>query len=172
MKKTILTVVAALLMTAMTYAEDKIAYINSQAVFADMPELKDIQKSLEDEQAKYKGEMELMEKEYENKVMAYKEQEATMSDAMKQTRQSEIADLEQRYNTFLQTVRQELQKKQEELMTPLYDKIKKAIEDVGKEKGYTYIIDEASQAIVYHSASAIDAEPFVRTKLGLKPAVK
>lgn len=168
MKKTILTIIAAMAISAFTYAEDKIAYINTEAIMQDMPELKDIQKTLEEEQAKYRSEMELMEKEYESKVMAYKEQEATMSDAMKQTRQGEITDIEQRYQTFRQQVVQELQKKQEQLYQPVVEKIKKAIEEVGKEKGYAYILDESTQVILYHSPSAANAEPAVRAKLGLK----
>lgn len=168
MKKTILTIIAAIAISSMAFAEEKIAYVNTEAIMQDMSEIKDIQKQLEDEQSKYKTEMELMEKEYESKVMAYKEQEATMSDAMKQTRQGEIADIEQRYQTFRQQVVSELQKKHEQLMQPVIDKVKKAIEEVGKEKGYAYILDEASQVILYHSPSAANAEPAVRLKLGLK----
>ena len=40
-----------------------------------------------------------------------------------------------------------------------------AIQKVGEEKGYTYIIDPA--ALLYTGTNAVDATPFVRTKLGL-----
>jgi len=167
MKKILTTLVAVLMFTAMTYGEEKFAYINAQAVLMDMPEVAEMQKTLEAEQTKYKGEMDLIQKEYEDKMMAYKEQEATMSDAMKQTRQSELADIEQRYQTFVQSVRQELQKKQEEIMAPIFEKLQNAIKDVGAEKGFTYILDESTQVILYHAPSAVDAEPLVRAKLGL-----
>ena len=44
-------------------------------------------------------------------------------------------------------------------------KLQNAIKAVGDEKGYTYIIDPA--ALLYTGNAAVDATPFVRTKLGL-----
>ena len=48
---------------------------------------------------------------------------------------------------------------------PIQQKLQDAIKAVGDEKGYTYIIDPA--ALLYTGSSAVDATPFVRTKLGL-----
>ena len=42
------------------------------------------------------------------------------------------------------------------------------INAVGKEKGYTYIIDNAAGTIVYLGADAIDASKDVKAKLGIK----
>jgi outer membrane protein len=59
------------------------------------------------------------------------------------------------------------QKKQEEIMAPIFEKLQNAIKEVGAEKGFTYILDESTQVILYHAPSAVDAEPLVRAKLGL-----
>ena len=45
------------------------------------------------------------------------------------------------------------------------DKINKAIEAVGKENGFIYIFDTASQVILYNSDQSTDAEALVKAKL-------
>ena len=76
-------------------------------------------------------------------------------------------DLEQRISTFNQTASADLQQKQQELLTPVIDKIRKAIEEVGAENGFTYIFDMAAQSIIYQSPKANDVTPLVKKKLGI-----
>ena len=45
------------------------------------------------------------------------------------------------------------------------EKLKKAIDAVGAEKGYTYILDP--QIVLFSGNSAIDATQFVKAKLGI-----
>ena len=53
------------------------------------------------------------------------------------------------------------------MLAPLLDKIQKAINEVGKEKGYTYIIDVATGTAVYIGADAVDVTSNVKAKLGI-----
>ena len=77
----------------------------------------------------------------------------------------EIQDIQARMENFMQVAQQDVQKKQQELLQPIQAKLQKAIQDVGSEKGYTYIIDPA--ALLFTGSNAIDATQFVRAKLGL-----
>ena len=77
----------------------------------------------------------------------------------------EIQDIQGRMDNFMQVAQQDVQKKQQELLQPIQQKLQNAIKAVGDEKGYTYIIDPA--ALLYTGNAAVDATPFVRTKLGL-----
>ena len=88
-----------------------------------------------------------------------------MADAVKQIRQQELQEMQQRIQLFYQTAEQDIQKKQQELLMPIQEKLQKAIKDVGAENGYTYIVDPA--ALLYTGPNAIDATPLVRKKLGL-----
>ena len=58
--------------------------------------------------------------------------------------------------------------KRAELLAPLLEKIQNAINAVGKEKGYTYIIDVATGATVYIGTDAVDVTKDVKAKLGIK----
>ncbi|MDR2853930.1 MAG: OmpH family outer membrane protein [Prevotellaceae bacterium] len=146
----------------------KIGHVNSADIMQVMPERTTIEKTLSDLQGQWESELLKMREEYATKIKDYQEKEATMPAALKEARQSEIADMEQRMNTLVQTASSELQKKQQELLAPVVDKIKKAIEEVGTANGYTYIIDESTQVLVYISPKANDVTPLVKTKLGIK----
>ena len=60
-----------------------------------------------------------------------------------------------------------LEERQEALLKPIVDRAKKAIEEVGKENGYTYIFDSGIGTVLY-SQDSDDIMPLVKKKLGLK----
>ena len=61
-----------------------------------------------------------------------------------------------------------MQERQSELMKPLVDRAKKAIEEVAKENGYSYIFDTSTGvgALLYTPESD-DIMPLVKKKLGI-----
>lgn len=148
-------------------AQDKLGYVDSQDVLTAMPERATIEKTLNDLQAQWESELLKMREEYNAKIKEYQEKQATMPETIKEARQSELAEMEQRMNTIVQTASSDLQKKQQELLAPVIEKVRKAINDVGTENGYTYIFDMSTQVIVFHSPKANDVTPLVKKKLGI-----
>lgn len=148
------------------FAQEKIAFVNSQEIVPTMPEFVAMQKQLADMEAQYKKELKVMEDEYNKKYADFIQQQDSLTENIKVRRQQELQDIQERSQNFVQQSQQDFQKKQQELFAPIQDKVKKAIKAVGDEKGYTYIIDP--QAILYTGASAVDATSLVKTKLGLK----
>jgi len=148
--------------------EVKLGHINSQEILSLMPERAEIEKTLNDLQTQWENELVKMREEYYAKIKEFQDKQATMPESIKQARQSEIVEIEQRINTFNQTASSDLQKKQQELFTPVIDKVKKAINEVGSENNYTYIFDLSTQSIVYQSPKSNDVTALVKKKLGLK----
>ncbi|HLP05453.1 MAG TPA: OmpH family outer membrane protein [Paludibacter sp.] len=146
----------------------KLGHVNSQEILTLMPERATIEKTINDLQTQWEGELVKMREEYNSKIKEYQEKQATMPESIKQARQSEIADSEQRITTFQQQAYTDLQKKQQELFAPVIEKVKKAISDVGAENNYMYIFDLSTQSIVYQSPKSNDVTPLVKKKLGLK----
>ena len=107
-----------------------------------------------------------MQEEIQKKMQDYQAQEATMADAVKQIRQQELQEMNQRIQLFYQTAEQDIQKKQQELLAPVHEKMSKAIKAVGERENYTYIFDSA--AMVHIGADAIDVTPAVKKELGIK----
>ena len=145
MKKIIITIMLALPMLA---SAQKFGHINTQELFAQMPEVNQVKLKMDTIQAQYENQLASMNEEFQKKVQDYQTQEATMADAIKQIRQ------------------QELQEKQQELLAPVHEKMTKAIKAVGERENYTYIFDSA--AMVHIGNDAIDATPAVKKELGIK----
>lgn len=145
--------------------EVKIAFVNTQQVFMAMPEVSTMEKQMSDLNEKYKQELQQMQNEYQKKYADFVAQQDTLTENIRLRRMQDIQDIQERIDNFMQVAQQDVQKKQQELLQPIQEKLHKAINSVGEEKGYTYIIDPA--ALLYSGPNAIDATSFVRAKLGL-----
>ena len=163
MKKIIIAMMLALPMLA---SAQKFGHINTQELFAQMPEVNQIKLKMDTINSQYENQLAMMQEEIQKKMQDYQAQEATMPDAVKQIRQQELQEMNQRIQLFYQTAEQDIQKKQQELLTPVHEKMVKAIKVVGDREGYTYIFDSAAMA--YISNDAVDVTPSVKKELGIK----
>ena len=75
---------------------------------------------------------------------------------------------QQRLQAFQQTAQKDLSNKEGELLQPIIDKAKKAIDEVAAENNFTYVFDMSMGAILYHSEQSVDMLPLVLKKLGIK----
>ena len=163
MKKIIL---AILLIAPLTLSAQKFGHVNTQELFAQMPEVAKIRLKMDTIQGQYEAQLASMNEEIQKKAQDYQAQAATMADAVKQIREQELQEMQQRIQLFYQTAEQDIQKKQQELLTPVHERMAKAIKAVGEREGYTYIFDSA--AMVHIGADATDVMPAVKKELGIK----
>ncbi len=133
-----------------------------------MPEIAAMQETMKQMNDKYAGEMKTMEDEFQKKYTDYIAQQDSMTENIKLRRTQELEDIRQRVENFTQVAQQDMNKKQQELLAPIQDKLRNAIKAVGDEKGYAYIIDNNPGIVLYTGNAAIDATPLVKAKLGLK----
>jgi len=159
-------IIAIMLIAPMALSAQKFGHVNTQELFAQMPEVAQIRLKMDTIQSQYETQLASMNEEIQKKAMDYQAQEATMAEAVKQIRQQELQEMQQRIQLFYQTAEQDIQKKQQELLTPVHERMAKAIKTVGEREGYTYIFDSA--AMVHIGADAIDAMPAVKKELGIK----
>ena len=159
-------IIAMMLALPMIASAQKFGHINTQELFAQMPEVNQIKLKMDTIQNQYEMQLASMNEEIQRKAQDYQAQEATMPDAVKQIRQQELQEMQQRIQLFYQTAEQDIQKKQQELLLPVHEKMTKAIQKVGERDGYTYIFDSA--AMVHIGADAIDVTPAVKKELGIK----
>ncbi|MEJ2594332.1 MAG: OmpH family outer membrane protein [bacterium] len=144
----------------------KFGYIDSNEILTLMPETDSLQEELKKYADFLDQQMSSMAMEYQNKVTQYQENYNTMSDLIRQTKEKEITDLQARIQAFQQSADQDLGAKQAELFNPLIEKVKNAINEVGKENGYTYIFDIGTGALVYYETGD-NILPLVKKKLGI-----
>lgn len=151
--------------TAQTNA--KLGYIDSNELLEMMPGKDSIQQVLLAYGKTLETQLQAMYQEYQNKLADYQANVNTMSTIIKQTKEKELGDLETRIQDFQQQADQDLQNKQVELVEPLINKARKAIEEVGREHGYTYIFDAGVGTLLYFEKGD-NVMPLVKQKLGLK----
>lgn len=163
MKKLFVILALALPMLA---SAQKLGHINTQELFMQMPELETVKTRMDTIQSMYENQLASMQEEFNKKVTEFQQGQATMTDGVKEFRQQELADLEQRIQTFYQTAQQDIQRKQQELLAPVHEKMTNAINAVGQEQGYTYIFDSA--AMLYIAPEALDIMGDVKAKLGIR----
>jgi outer membrane protein len=148
-------------------AQSKVAHIDAQALIQTMPEAQAAQKTLQ----QYADELDKDGKglidEYQRKMREFDSTADKLTDNMKQIKAKEIQDAQKNIQEYQESAQQKIDAKRQEVLKPIYDKARKAIEDVAKEKGYAYVID-SSAGILLVSPAADDLTAAVKTKLGIK----
>jgi outer membrane protein len=147
------------------FAQDKFAYVNAQEVFSKMPEMKDVESQILAKREQIKKTADGIQAEYTALIEKFKADSTELSEAIVLDRQKQVSDLESRYETYMRSSQEELDKLQMSLITPLQDKLKKAIKDVGDENSSTFIFD--SSALLHLGSNAVDVAPKVKAKLGI-----
>lgn len=144
----------------------KLGYIDSNELLEMMPGKDSVQNILQNYGKTLENQLQAMYGEYQTKLQDYQNNSNTMSDIIRQTKEKELVDLETRIQTFQQQADVDLQNKQMELLQPILDKAKNAINAVAKENGYTYIMDVGTGAFLYYEKGD-NIMPLVKAKLGL-----
>ncbi|TDO22049.1 OmpH family outer membrane protein [Pedobacter duraquae] len=171
-------VAAGLLFTAnIANAQQKIGHLNSEAIFAVMPEAKVAQTTLEAFNKTKTAEIEKMQGEYQTKYAAAVAKQKTISEANKEAvgkeldqMGAELEDLKKRINDAGVKAQQEFAQKQGDLFVPINTKFEAAVKSVAKEKGLAYVFDIAAQQNgnnLLFSEGGDDITAAVRTKLGI-----
>ena len=159
-------IIAMLLIAPMALSAQKFGHINSQELFMQMPEISAVEDSIAKEKEMYNRLLTDMQEEYKKKVQDYQSKQATMTDAIRQINEEDIYNLQQRIQNTVQIAEQDIQKKQQELLLPVHERMSKAIKAVGDREGYTYIFDNA--ALLHVGTDAKDVTPLVKKELGIK----
>lgn len=167
MKKIAFAFTCAFLFGVSSLFAQKFGYINSQELLSQMPEVKKADSSLQLFAKSYQDQLDVMGKEYQKKLQEYQASAKTMSDAMKEVKEKELMDLQNRMETTNQSGQEKIQKKKEELYGPILEKADKAIKEVAKTNNYDYVFDAGAGSLLYAKDSD-NILPLVKAKLGIK----
>lgn len=167
LKKLVLAVMLAL--PAISFAQTvKIGYIDSNEILSLMPERASAIKQLESMQKKFEDELANLNEQYVQEFKRYQAEADTLSETIRVRREQSLQSIEEKAAEFKQNAFETLDKKQNELMAPIIKKINSAIEAVGKENNFTYILDLSSGSILFKGNGSVDATPLVKAKLNLQ----
>jgi outer membrane protein len=163
MKKFLLVVFVLVIGLTGFAQKQKFGHVDSEAIFTAMPEKDQAAKAVEQFARQLEEQLMSLNKELEQKYTEYMEKAETFSPSIKQMREEELTNLQQRIQAFQMRAQQDLQEKEQELLAPIYQKITDAIKIVGEENGFLYVFDVNS--FYYHSSESVDLTEQVKSRL-------
>lgn len=171
MRKKILFILlsfSCILLSSHAQKELKFGHINTQELMNLMPETDSAKMKLQRETKHLEEELDQMQVELNKKYNDYLANRESLSKLVRDTKEAELQEMQQRLQNFQMSAENELQNLRTELFKPIYDKVNKAIEKVGKANNFTYIFDSSVGAVLYYSEQSIDIMPLLKKELGLK----
>ncbi|WP_254562329.1 OmpH family outer membrane protein [Dyadobacter diqingensis] len=152
----------------------KIGYTNVDYVISKLPESKVMQNQLEVTKAQLDKAIGETYKEAQEKYEAYQKNGAQMTDVIRADKEKELQNLQTRIQEMQTNAQQSLQTKQQQLLEPILTKVNNAIQEVGKESGFLYILNMDAGAnttpiILYAGSEENNATPLIFKKLGIDP---
>jgi outer membrane protein len=126
----------------------RLAYINSNEVIAETPGASDAQATFDREMARWQAEVKVLEDSLQQMITTYEQQQVMLSPQARQDRQQEIMQKQLEYQQRAADLQQVAQRRQAELVQPIFDKISSALKDIRAERGYTMIFDASAGALL------------------------
>lgn len=147
----------------------KFVLIDMEYILKNIPAYERAAEQLNQVSRKWQAEIEALSTEAQTLYKTYQSEVVFLSAEQKQQREAaivakekEAADLKKKYFG----PEGELFKKRESLMTPINDEIYNAVKDICEAKGYSLVLDRASDAGIIFASPKIDISNEVLTKLG------
>ncbi|MCF6306456.1 MAG: OmpH family outer membrane protein [Flavobacteriaceae bacterium] len=149
--------------TSFVNAQTKVAHIDTNALAEAMPEMKAAQSQLEKLQKTYDTEIKTLVKEFDTKIKQYEVEAESKTAEENAKRAEEVQSMQQNINAYRQGALEDLQKKQEDLIAPIFEKARTAIQKVGRAQGFQYVLDSSSLLLAEGKDLLID----VKKELGI-----
>ena len=133
-------------------ADIKIGYIDSNRIMSEYENVRDVQVELEKEQRKLETEYNGMLNQLDSLNQVFERQRLLMSENRREEKQSEMIQMEREIQEFQLKKfgpEGEIFRKQSQLLAPVLEEVDAAIKAVAAQRGYDYVFDAVSGAIVY-----------------------
>lgn len=144
----------------------KFGTVNSQEVVMALPEVKEVQANLQKMSEEFALQMEEMQVEGNKKLDEYNKTRETLTENIRAIREQEINNISERIQQLQEDAQAALSAKQEELMKPLIEKARAAMEAVMKAKGLAGVMS-TEVFLCTDPAQVIDITADVKTHLGV-----
>ncbi|HYW33306.1 MAG TPA: OmpH family outer membrane protein [Gemmatimonas sp.] len=153
--------------SAQASAAQKFAFVNSQAIMAAAP-------GRVEAEAKFDKEMEgmraLLTKAADSlnaMTSAYDKEQATLAPAAKEARIKVLREKNDDYQERLQKMNDQAEQMKGELMQPIIEVVRRVLDDVRTEGGYSFIFDVAGGAFIVSADKNLDITDRVVAKVKL-----
>lgn len=148
----------------------KIGYADIEYIADRLPEMTRVRSELASLRKQYVNRLEAKGKEFQQEGQAFFKGGESMTAAERSKKELKLQQLENSLKKMQREAEQKLANKQAALLNPLYEKIHKAIEQVAKDQGYTYVFNTnvGGAPILLYANEKYNTSDLVLKKLGVK----
>lgn len=147
-----------------------IGYTDYELIIVQMPEYRNLQTQLQQQAQKDQEELAAMEQNIQQKFAEYQDQSGVLSPEARQTREQEIVQLQTDLQQDQQRRLQALDRRQNELLQPLLEKLQVAIDEVATARGLQLVLSSrvsTEPVILFAGANTVDVTAEVMSELGI-----
>lgn len=144
----VIGIFVALIFSSSAMAQ-RFAYIDSEKIINNFTDLQRAQETFQTEMNDWEDQASMLEKELNDLQAEYEKQKLILSADKKAERQKEIDTKRQALQAFTKDIGApggKAERRQMELMGPLYDRVTEAIEKVAIEEGYDFVFNSSGLA--------------------------
>jgi outer membrane protein len=143
----------------------KIGFIRSSVILDQAPGRAEAEAQFDKETSGYRDQIKRMSDSLDAMVAAFQKAQAGMTTAARDARQKELQTKNAEYQRRSADLQQKAQQRQGELVQPILDRVKGAIEDVRVEGGYSYILNADEGSAIVAMDKNLDLTDRVLAKL-------
>ena len=154
---------------ALTASAQKFALIDMDYILKNIPAYERANEQLNQVSKKWQAEVEALNTEASTMYKNYQNEVVFLSQEQKKKRQDDILAKEKEASDLKRKYfgpEGELFKKRESLMTPIQEEIYTAVKDISELRGYSLVLDRASDSGIIFGSPKIDISNEVLDKLG------
>lgn len=167
MKKTVMIAAALILACSAAFAQtQKFAHVNFNELIQLMPEMDSARVQIDAASKETQETYESMIMEFQSKYQQFNEKQSTWTPAVRDSKQRELTDIQNRIQEFEQASQQDLTQLQNTLMAPIYQKAQDKVHELAKAQGVIYVFD-ASTLLYVDDTQSIDLTSSAREALGI-----
>lgn len=137
---------------AQAQGPQKIAYIDSKVVLAKAPGRQAAEQTFNKEMEASRALVQRMGDSLQTMIADYQKSQSTLAANVREQRESAIRKRQEDYQRRVGELDQKMQQRQEELVKPIMDQIRKVLDEIRQEDGYAFILDAGSDAGVIVAA--------------------
>jgi outer membrane protein len=151
-------------------AQTKVGYINFGQMVQQLPETKAVQDQVNAYSKQFLDQLTAMNNDFQAKVKDYEDHKSAMTDAARTATEGELSDMKKRLQEYSNNSQQQVEVKSNDMAKPLFEKVRAAVTEVAKEKGYAYVINSSALQgdLLLVSPPGDDLTTDVKAKLGIK----
>lgn len=106
-------------------------------------------KHIDDLKKQYDAEMKRVEEEFNKKYEEFLDGQKDFAPSIREKRQAELQEMMEKNIAFKQEARRLIRQAEEEAMAPLKERLSSALNALGKEKGYAFIINTDNNTLPF-----------------------